>query len=122
MPRVCVHALAGTGADRLDTLQLWWLDPEANSDGASALSLSVRIGRRVIAQAAATRSPRREATISSAATGGSSARPIRLAGRLEFRCPACGYGVVVSAEPPSACPMCHASAWTPIAASRAKGH
>jgi rubrerythrin len=74
-----------------------------------------------MARVAATRSPRRQAAIASAATGSRSARPIRPAGRLEFRCPACGYGIVVSAALPSACPMCHATAWSPSAASRPKG-
>jgi rubrerythrin len=74
-----------------------------------------------MARGAATRSPRRGAAISLAAMGSRSARSIRPAGRLEFRCPACGYGIVVSAALPSACPMCHATAWTPSAASHPKG-
>jgi hypothetical protein len=32
--------------------------------------------------------------------------------RVEFRC-ACGYGIVVSDEPPS-CPMCQGNTWQPI--------
>lgn len=31
----------------------------------------------------------------------------------EFRCPSCGYGIVVQREPPP-CPMCGASAWRPL--------
>jgi hypothetical protein len=89
---------------------------QANSDGASALSLSVMIGRCAIARVSATRSPRREAAISSAPIGARSA-PAR---RLEYRCSACGYGIVVSAALPSACPMCQATAWTQIGASRPK--
>lgn len=37
-------------------------------------------------------------------------RPMAL-GR-EFRCAACGYGIVVQREPPS-CPMCGALSWVP---------
>ncbi|MGD0167661.1 MAG: hypothetical protein ABSC51_10325 [Gaiellaceae bacterium] len=33
--------------------------------------------------------------------------------KRELVCGACGYGIVVIAEPP-ACPMCRASAWEPI--------
>ncbi len=112
--RSCARRDRGTAG--WTTLPLWWLDPQANSDGASALSLSVMIGRCAIARVSATRSPRREATISSAPIGGRSA-PAR---RLEYRCSACGYGIVVSAALPSACPMCQATAWTQIGASRAK--
>jgi len=116
MPRLCVRALGGNGERPARHVPLWWLDPLANSDGASALSLSVMIGRCAIARVSATRSPRREAAISSAPIGARSA-PAR---RLEYRCSACGYGIVVSAALPSACPMCQATAWTQIGASRPK--
>jgi rubrerythrin len=32
--------------------------------------------------------------------------------RIEYRCVACGYGVVVR-NLPDACPMCHAEVWEP---------
>jgi len=32
--------------------------------------------------------------------------------RFEYRCGACGYGIVVR-DLPDACPMCHAAAWEP---------
>lgn len=32
----------------------------------------------------------------------------------EYRCSACGYGIVVRHAPPG-CPMCHATSWEPVA-------
>jgi lipopolysaccharide biosynthesis regulator YciM len=40
-----------------------------------------------------------------------------LSERLEFRCEACGYGIVVTTAAPTLCPMCNrVSEWTPITA------
>jgi len=49
---------------------------------------------------------------------GSRKRQVRRARKLEFRCRACGYGVVVSATPPATCPMCQSTAWTATEAAR----
>ena len=38
---------------------------------------------------------------------------VALAARAEFRCAACGYGIVVD-DPSRTCPMCQATAWDSI--------
>jgi rubrerythrin len=37
--------------------------------------------------------------------------------RVDLRCRACGYGVVVVGPPP-ACPICHATDWVPVTRRR----